>query len=481
MTLPDVLRLLSLFGLNFLWGWNRTKYSADFDVYGWLTLANGGLALLTAARTNLFAIVLRIPSATLLLYHRWIGRATVIHATIHFAGLIQSYVRTGQFAIVVQTLRIQVGLMAWISLWLIALTSVGFIRRRWFEGFYYAHALFMLFVVGALIHASHAVEFLVPGLALYVIDRLVRFSNNFRRVDVVSAMQYAGDVTKLRTVGLRAHRPAQLAWVQIPGVSLFNWHPFTIASPPSANGEAVFAMRGLGGYTKRVQHLIASAAAEKGEAMGSQPDRAATDSPLDLRIRVDGPYGVGSTEWGYDAVTVVVAGGIGITPGISIAGHIIEKARQAAGSSGARHRHLHVLWIVTSREHVAWFEQELAHLVAVAADPTVPINLSLAIHVTNDDAAAADIEEAGFDLETRPPHQKQDGFLDSQRLIRRGRPDLQAYFGSLRTQHPGLDAAVSACGPARLVAAVRRAAVSEQCRGGSANGAYHIEAETFEL
>ncbi|KAI9799433.1 MAG: hypothetical protein M1825_004533 [Sarcosagium campestre] len=470
----DLLRLTALIGLNILWGWNRNEYTSDFQLYGWLTLANGGLTLLMAARTNLFAIVARIPSTTLLFYHRWLGRITAIHASIHAIFLMISYVKSEQLANVVRTPRIQVGLMAWISLLLILITSLAFVRRRLFETFYYLHALFLLFVIGAFIHATRAAEFIVPGLALWGIDRLIRFTYNFRRIEVVAVTQHPGNLTKFRITGPRSHGPGQIAWIQIPAVSLINWHPFTIVSVPSSSSEAMVAIRGLGGYTKKVQSQAAEFGNKEMITVGSSSCLAP------LKMRVDGPYGVGHLQWGRYPVIVIVAGGIGITPGITIACHIVDLARRMRGKVDVGQGwHVHILWVLKTAQYTTWFQEELAQLTAIAADPSIPMTFDLRIHVTGDKGSSLDVEKSNFEagaLTAEPGAHA----MGPRSHIYSGRPDLKAYFQALRQQYLGLDAAVSACGPRSLIRSVRTAAVADQGHRDN-RGAYYVEEEVFEF
>jgi hypothetical protein len=69
--------------------------------------------------------------------------------------------------------------MAWLSLAIIFLTSLPFVRRHLFEAFYYPHFLLRVFTVGALIHTTNGPEFLLPGLSLWAVDRLIRFRQYF--------------------------------------------------------------------------------------------------------------------------------------------------------------------------------------------------------------------------------------------------------------------------------------------------------------
>jgi len=452
--------------LNFLWGWNRIQFSGDFQLYGWLAIANAGLALLMGARSNVFSHVLRIPSDTLLLYHRWIGRATFIHATIHMSTTVQQYVRTEQLATVFENTRIRVGMMCWVAVTIIFLSSLSFIRRRFFEVFYYAHlVLFLIFIGGALYHASFGVEFMVPGLVLWGVDRMYRLFARFRTVTVTSVTHYPGDLTKIKFRGLRTFMPGQIAWIQIPSVSQLNWHPFTIASAP---GEEVgtIAMRGLGGYTKRVQLLEpAHSMSDKAPNTADDSSNGMVSSMSNLKIRLDGPYKFGHLQWDRYPVIVLVAGGIGVTPAISIASYIVNRARSSADA--AQSWHIHMLWTVKSTQHSVWFEEELSNLAALAADPATPVTFDLEIHATRHEGGNHGQEE--YAMETSRKY-------NGPGTVHIGRPNMLQWFQQVQSQRRGMDAAVSVCGPRALMDDGRKAASKVSWE----HGLFYVSEEEFE-
>ncbi|KXX76277.1 Superoxide-generating NADPH oxidase heavy chain subunit A [Madurella mycetomatis] len=460
-TVPSILRCLIFTGLNVFWGWNRIRYTTDYQLYGWLTIANAGLALLLPTRTNLFAVVARIPSSILLMYHRWAGVTAVVHATLHFGLTAQHYVRTNQFDTVLENARIRVGIMAWAALTLMFMTSLRILRRRAFEVFYYAHFLFLVFVGGAFYHATYATEFILPGLILWAIDRLIRFCYNFRSIVLESVTHYAGDVTKLKFRGAKTASAGQIAWVQIPSISLANWHPFTIASGPREEVGTI-AIRALGGYTKNVQQM-----AVDGD-MVIHGDASAQQTVLagQVKIRLDGPYGVGRIQWARYPVVVLVAGGIGITPGISIASYIIKNAASAGVGSNRRGWHLHLLWSLSDIAHVRWFGEELKNLSELASRPDVPVSFDISIHVTK--AVVTNQEE--HDIENIMKY-------EGPGRVREGRPNVMQWFQDIKTIRAGLDAAVNLCGPRSLVDDGRKAAARVSGR----DGLFHVEEETFEF
>lgn len=473
---PHLLRLAVFIVLNVIFGLDNNEYTTDYSVYGWLTIANGGLTLLMAARTNLFAIVLRIPSSIILQYHRWLGIATVANATTHFAYNIKHYLDTDQFEFGIMNQRIQVGLMAWLSLALIFVTALPIVRRRSFEVFYYTHSVFFAFMVGALIHTTNGPEFLLPGFFLWIADRAIRMIYNFRVVNTLSLTHYDGGVTKFRVKGkmLRPRSPGQIVWVQIPDISFFNWHPFTVASVPcEADGSITIAVRGLGGYTRKLQNEAGNF--KQNVASDDMTATVAMSPVKQLKVRIDGPYGVGRLQWGTQPVAVLVAGGVGITPGISIASHLIQKAvASASSSSPAPISHIHLLWAVKDACHIQWFEAELQELANAAAREEVPITFDITVHVTIGGCSPIETvtrEESGFSARCEPKT------IDRRWIAHSGRPDIMAWFYQIKVARAGMDAAVNACGPRSLINEARKASIAASWE----KGLFHIEEEVFEL
>ncbi|MEN3267236.1 ferric reductase-like transmembrane domain-containing protein [Pseudonocardia sp.] len=89
--------------------------------------------------------------------------------------------------------------------------------------------------------------------------------------------------------------PGQFAWLRLRRWSLLTDHPFTIASGARADGTLEFTVRHLGDYTQTLGRL----------------------SP-GTRVYLDGPHGSFSVDHTRATGLVLLAGGVGITPMMSM-------------------------------------------------------------------------------------------------------------------------------------------------------------------
>ncbi|CAN0004863.1 unnamed protein product, partial [Choristocarpus tenellus] len=115
---------------------------------------------------------------------------------------------------------------------ILVVSSFPFIRRRLWEAFKYMHLICAAgFVVFAAIHDGSAMLFLLPGIIAYTVDLFLRGRHAFIRGSVLSASVIKGtDVLKLevesgRQGGRKGYEPGQYAFLMIPRLSPFQWHP----------------------------------------------------------------------------------------------------------------------------------------------------------------------------------------------------------------------------------------------------------------
>jgi len=304
------------------------------------------------------------------------------------------------------------------------LCAHNLVRRKWFELFYFSHHLAIVVFIGALMHASSLWYYLVGGLSLWILDRMIRFSTGCRAAEVIEARTWAADrisELNIRVEGGFSHTAGQYCFINIPELSNLQWHPFTIARKKDDGSFCLMIKAmGAGTFTGQLAALVAA----------GRP----------LSVSVDGPYGI-PVSLEEEGRAVFVAGGIGITPVLAIVEDLCERLILTAQGC-------HVVWVVQTVAEVNMIEGWLRRVTEAG------VNVS--IYVTR----------ASLDKE---PRQWDD--LDVQYM-----PSSQIDFGAEVAKHApkqGTDRGVAfACGPERLKQQVEVVAL---------NRGLSFHSETFEL
>lgn len=142
-------------------------------------------------------------------------------------------------------------------------------------------------------------------------------------------------------------RPGQYVYLRMPGISVFENHPFTIASLcsddfPSMYGEnykdMVLVFRPFGGFTKKVLE----------SALEHGPWHT-------YRAFIDGPYGGMTRSMDSFDHVVLFAGGSGITALISQLLDLIKRMRDGKAVT----KTVQVVWALKRPETMEWFKEEL--------------------------------------------------------------------------------------------------------------------------
>ncbi|KAH7065032.1 ferric reductase NAD binding domain-containing protein [Macrophomina phaseolina] len=142
-------------------------------------------------------------------------------------------------------------------------------------------------------------------------------------------------------------RPGQYVYLRMPGISVFENHPFTIASLcsrdfPSSYGEGyrdmVLVFRPFGGFT----HKVLMSAIERGPWHT-------------YRAFIDGPYGGMQRRLEAFDHVVLVAGGSGITAIVSQLLDLIKRMRDGKAVT----KMVQVVWALKRPETMEWFKEEL--------------------------------------------------------------------------------------------------------------------------
>ena len=127
----------------------------------------------------------------------------------------------------------------------------------------------------------------------------------------------------------------------------------------------------LGNHTKRISQYSEKCVSENRQAL----------------IRVDGPYGNLTFNYRRYGSLVLVGGGIGITPIISIIKDIYEKSEENHVEKKSHcMNNVHLIWIMPFEADAALFlDQLLIYRELSVHDPSLPL-LEVSIHVTREES-----------------------------------------------------------------------------------------------
>jgi predicted ferric reductase len=276
-----------------------------------------------------------MPFDKTIMFHRWLGNFLVFESFIHlcyYAGKQDLYPDV-----------YGTGVGAFVFLIFIALTSIGYIRRKYFNWFYASHFTFIAFYLLACLHSKKSVvPFTYAALFFYLLDRVLRLfwgawpSKAVKMQIVNNAVQ----ITFKKHFAAK-YKVGQYVFLNFPQIALMEWHPFTLANGPDEEHLEVL-IKGLGDHTKK---LI-----EKAQSPFS-----------DLWIRVDGPYG----KWPYNfaryRAVALFAGGIGVTPSMALIRHVfhINRPESAAASEQSALKDVFFIWSCKSKREFDWYSQML--------------------------------------------------------------------------------------------------------------------------
>eukprot|EP00127_Corallochytrium_limacisporum_P005928 Clim_evm5s215 gene=Clim_evmTU5s215 len=135
----------------------------------------------------------------------------------------------------------------------IVLLSLPIIRRRFFDFFYLTHFLFIALLVMAVVHARQAGKIMALAVALYVIDKVLRFLNT-KTATITHVKHFDDDVVKITFRKPFHYLPGQFAYYHVGNHQhgLSAWHPLSFSSTPLDGEHASVTLRARGGWTRRL-------------------------------------------------------------------------------------------------------------------------------------------------------------------------------------------------------------------------------------
>lgn len=390
--------------------------------------------LLPVARIPLWNFVFGTSFERMIKFHRWLGISLLPIIIIHLVKAVDrldDIFSTEKFGEVVPLY----GFIAFCALVSMSLLAIEPIRRYLYELFYFSHRI--LGVVALVFMILHSPKFigvaLVVPIVLYVAGLLLRWYsclyNKYRAS--VSAHESSGTTTIMlekcpKTAKIASGmEPGSYFWVHIPAVSAVEWHPFSAIVVPEATtiGFCVKAQVKSGAFTSKLQRLVQKEGV--------------------LSVRLCGPYGNPTVNVNNYKTTILVAGGVGITPLLSLINQTMHLNGQSGGDKISQVHELILVWSVRNTQDLLMVDAFLpvttaAPIGSIQQDTNVPqsgslINVSYNFYVSTANTDGV-VTRSNCELLTFRP----------------GRPILDEYINTSRFVDGNV--AVMACGPPTLIA-----------------------------
>lgn len=380
--------------------------------FGSLSAANTMFIIIPATRNSVLTWLVGLPFDEVIVFHRWIGRWTLFCVLIHFIGYAESFAAN-------PGLQMHLfGFFAALFGLVIFITSLDFMRRKYFEIFFWSHFSFLGFLLGSIFHITKARPYIFAGLGFYLLDRVLRFVGGLlptkstlfhvKPMDIVQLQFPKGNLERM----LKNYTVGQYFFINIPSLSKFEWHPFSVSSGPREDFVEVH-IRALGDHTTQILNLA--------------KEKAKTPNPS-VWIRADGPYGLPNFDYRRYGVNFLIGGGVGVTPIIGMLRAIYNVGRltdeQKRTVEPHRIDNVYAIWVIPKSTGYECFKGELEKCMHNSKIKEFP-NLNLSIYVTKEQ--------------------------DLSDPLLSGRPDFSTIFDKIQEDNANKSILVFACGPSAMI------------------------------
>lgn len=438
---------------------------------GHVICLNFAVLIVLPQRNSIWVWIFGISVERMIKYHRIMGRILFTAISGHLIMFWWLWISTkniyytpnSTYALMTASI---IGHATWFCVFVILVTSLEYFRRSKFELFFYTHHLFLA-VVGLAVYHTYLTQkwnedmliyWLIPGIIMYVVDLITRSWRARGATRLLSVVRDEGTnimLVKLHRKNFR-FQPGQYVYLNVPAVSFFEWHPFSITSAPSESTPrdsiVTVAIRNMGPktWTGKLQQLF--------------------DETLlleNIKVRMEGPYGTLSIDLYQYPILVLIAGGIGIAP-------LIAMLTEYNNNPSLAFEKLYFLWCAKHQDFLIPFSDILQ---------TIEMNdmlgkLDIQRFATRDMEAATrrrysimDASQRGLSLNGRLATAIPEQFTP-------GRPVLRDFFSRLVTKHPSARIGVVACGPKMMADDVAKTCAYFNRRRGPQ---IDLHRESFEL
>jgi respiratory burst oxidase len=223
------------------------------------------------------------------------------------------------------------------------------LRRRNFNAFWFSHHLLIIMIItlcfhgiGNLLEPFESVYWIMVPFTLYIAPRILRETSFSNRKILDIRVKNVVAITLERPKNWdNLVRPGMYAYLNVPKISQYEWHPFSLTSAPYED-LIEFHCAKAGDWTGKLHDLVKdSTFAETGL---SKPGMIS-----EFVLKVEGPIGASSQGFKDYSIVVLIGAGIGVTPMISVLKELLI-------NPGKMER-LFFYWTVRKRCSFEWFSK----------------------------------------------------------------------------------------------------------------------------
>ncbi|KAF9103375.1 hypothetical protein BGX27_010608 [Mortierella sp. AM989] len=359
-------------------------------------------------------------------------------------------------------------------------------RNKSFESFWYTHHLAFIMLGALMFHGLGCIvkdkdgvcrgyesyRYLAVGYCLYVVERGIRAYRARLDTRLVKAIQHPAGVIELQIQKPSfKYKPGQYMFINVPDISKYQWHPFTITSSPFEDYVSVH-IRQVGDWTRALGTRMGVEKEERGGAKTVQAARRpeknielVDDRGEEIRVRagfsmpevcIDGPFGAPTEDVFDHEIVVLVGSGIGVTPFASILRDIWYRANN---NMPLKTKRIEFYWVCRDLASLKWFQSLLSTI------EQSMLNVKLKIHIY---CTAVMKPDQHHNIALHLHEELTDTITGLQALTNFGRPNFGAIFSELRqgitngtylpgaTQELVVDVAVFFCGPGAMAKGLRK-------------------------
>ncbi|WP_201348815.1 NADPH oxidase family protein [Neptunomonas japonica] len=234
------------------------------------------------------------------------------------------------------------GLSMLFILLIVWLSSLQWVRIHLYHRFQQLHRLGYALALLALLHIT-TLQWIVFPLLVLVIELYCsrvrqRYTNCVAHALRVNEQVVCLTIERPKALALL---PGHYVQLRIPALSAHEWHSFSLTGIRNDQRRLVLKISCVGDWTKRLQQMVTNAESTK------------------LGVDVRGPYASPAAHAPASNHWLLIAGGIGITPFLSL----LRECKRDPNRRGM----LHLVWVIREPELLQWLRPLIERLLAIAA------------------------------------------------------------------------------------------------------------------